>query len=320
MSIIKDKSIIKDNPIFTKQPLVRVSQNDCLNNYKIFENPKFKRKSKKNNNSEKMNFRKTHNALPIIEGMEIEKKNIKETVLLEPYYEGHSFFYNDSFYIVPKEYNEIKITNKKRKELKSRICKKTPKKIIDLENKGLYWQIWKNETRNKWLTIKDIQNLKKGQEIKILLLDRNVDDRFETDENIKPNKLYKPKKFFNSCWAVYKHIKDLKGEIFYQWQEEKIKKFNSNQKGGSTFKVENRHNNSKPYEFEFEIEYKHNNWHPLENGFLPAKNYFRKNLLDGKKKKWDKFPKNTKVGFRGPMILWEDLDKLPNIYYLDLVK
>jgi len=77
MSIIKDKSIIKDNPIFTKQPLVRVSQNDCLNNYKIFENPKFKRKSKKNNNSEKMNFRKTHNALPIIEGMEIEKKKYK---------------------------------------------------------------------------------------------------------------------------------------------------------------------------------------------------------------------------------------------------
>ena len=42
---------IKENPIFNKQSIVRVSHTDCLNNYKIYEHPKFKSKSKKNNRS-----------------------------------------------------------------------------------------------------------------------------------------------------------------------------------------------------------------------------------------------------------------------------
>jgi len=113
---------IKDNPIFNKQPIVRVSHNECLNNYKIYEHPNFKSKSKskKKRKSKKTRskhyqhfiinkeikeraFIKKHNALPIIEGMKIETKDIKEPVLLEPLYEGHSLFNNDSFFIVPKE-------------------------------------------------------------------------------------------------------------------------------------------------------------------------------------------------------------------------
>ena len=175
--------------------------------------------------------------------------------------------------------------------------------------------------------------MKKGQEIKVLILDRNVEESFEQDDKIKPNKIYKPKTFFNSCWAIYTHDKDLKGKIYYRWQEpiqEQKNKFNSKMKGGSTFKVdstfkvEDRHDNSKPYDFEFEIEYKENHWYPLENGFLPGKkdipSFIRGGLLDEKKKKWNKLPKNTKVGERGPMILWKDLDKLPNCYYLDFDK
>ena len=43
-------------------------------------------------------------------------------------------------------------------------------------------------------------------------------------------------------------------------------------------------------------------------------------LLDGKNKKWNKLPKDTNVGWRGPMILWKDLETLPNCYYFDFDK
>ena len=50
-------------------------------------------------------------------------------------------------------------------------------------------------------------------------------------------------------------------------------------------------------------------WVALENGYLQ---------INGKKKKWTTFPKNTPIGIRGPLILWDKLDKLPNIYNLYL--
>ena len=251
--------LITDNPIFKKQPLVRVSPEECLKNYKMYVHPKFKRNTKKNNNKQSLKFRKTHKALATIEGMKIETKDIKEPVLLEPYYQGNSFFNNGSYYIVPKGYNEVELTKEKKDELKKSICKKPSKKIINLEKKGLYWEVWKEEVWKKWLTIEDIQKLKKGQEIKVLTLHRNIDDYFETDKQIKPNKVYKPKTFFNRGWAVYKHDKDLKGQIFYDWQNKpvnfeknknNITSSNSKKYSSSTFREEDIHDPSKPYDFE----------------------------------------------------------------------
>jgi hypothetical protein len=30
---------------------------------------------------------------------------------------------------------------------------------------------------------------------------------------------------------------------------------------------------------------------------------------------WSELPKNTRVGWRGPMIPWETLDKMPKLYW-----
>ena len=59
----------------------------------------------------------------------------------------------------------------------------------------------------------------------------------------------------------------------------------------------------------------------LKNGYLPAKAKIGDTLvtlMEGKKIKWDKFPKNTPIGYITPMILWDKLDKLPNVYQLNL--
>ena len=54
-----------------------------------------------------------------------------------------------------------------------------------------------------------------------------------------------------------------------------------------------------------DIEYKKDKWYPLSEGYLHK----------GKKKHWSEFSKNTAVGYRGPLILWSDLKKLPSLYF-----
>nr|QDY52142.1 hypothetical protein 4_22 [Mimiviridae sp. ChoanoV1] len=79
--------------------------------------------------------------------------------------------------------------------------------------------------------------------------------------------------------------------------------------------------NKESDKFEFYINYKYDDWFPLKNGYLPAKGLFGDTLvtlMEGKKIKWDKFPKNTPIGYITPMILWDKLDKLPNVYQLNL--
>ena len=86
----------------------------------------------------------------------------------------------------------------------------------------------------------------------------------------------------------------LDGKIKHQWQN----------------------NNEEPYNFEFEIEYKKNNWYPLTNGILPAEDEQGFSELLGEDKSWSEFPKSTHIGWRGPMILWDDLKKLKKVWLL----
>lgn len=160
--------------------------------------------------------------------------------------------------------------------------------------------------------------MKKGDQIKVLLLDRNVMDI--VTENVKCNKIYKPTEFYKKSWVIYTYDKPTEGlmQLYYEINSNENKKRiknNKNKKNNST--LENNRNT--PFKIDLEINYKEGSWYPLRNGYLPAKDEnWKTNLLDGKKKKWTTFPKDTPIGFRGPMILWDKLDKLPNIYLLDL--
>jgi hypothetical protein len=63
------------------------------------------------------------------------------------------------------------------------------------------------------------------------------------------------------------------------------------------------------------VEYSPHHWYPLdEDGYLPAEDIQGTWSLLGRKVHWSEFPKSTRVGFRGPMILWKDAMNLPDIY------
>jgi len=168
----------------------------------------------------------------------------------------------------------------------------SPEKIEILNQNGSEINSWIQKNRKYWLTIKDIENLKVNKKIKLLVLDRNI---YDCKDKFIRGKLYKPENFFIENSAIYwkNNVVNLDGSIYYKWQ-----------------------NNQKPYEFEFEIEYKKNNWYPLKNGILPATDEQGFSELLGEDMSWSEFPKKTHIGWRGPMILWENLKKLEKVYIL----
>ncbi len=80
-------------------------------------------------------------------------------------------------------------------------------------------------------------------------------------------------------------------------------------------------NKKEKFEFEWELEYKPNHWYPFENGIFPANNsqmlelFGRKDPLLGYDLNWKNAPNSMHVGFRGPMLQWKHIVKLPLVYY-----
>lgn len=167
----------------------------------------------------------------------------------------------------------------------------------------LTYNEWYDMSYQHALTIKDIMQLEPGQRINVLSLDRNVFD-IALREEIRGKSL-RPEEFFESNWAVYIHAKDLTGKIIFEFQSGKYDMdydFNLND-------MEN---------FEFEIEYdpEHKRWYPLKDGKLPASDPQQYLSFPWKEEQdWTNFPDNTRVGFRGPMILWSKLKDMPNVIY-----
>lgn len=198
--------------------------------------------------------------------------------------------------------------------------RKSPRKLPNFRM-ALAHQQWAEYAKLSYgLTIDDVLKLKKGEQLKVLLLHRNVWDPIYENKNLC--KIFDPKVLFANEWGILIHDRDLQEEIFIQAFElelpwgKHIKNINKlTKKDIEIYKREYyNHYGSKNRPFEFDIEYQKGNWFPLTNGMLPAKDpQGFANFRFQKPKSWKEFPKTTHVGYRGPMIKWDDLDKLPNI-------
>ena len=148
---------------------------------------------------------------------------------------------------------------------------------------------WEDATRKDHLTIGDIRKLKKGDTVPLLIMDRNyLDIAFAKN---KGNTLYTPVRFFRSNKATYIHDADLHGTIVWSWSKEK-------------------------QPFEFELNYDNERWYPLIDGHIPRrdKNRFR-DAPYKTAKSWTSFPATTRVGWRGPSMPWNDLDKYQKVWF-----
>lgn len=169
-----------------------------------------------------------------------------------------------------------------------------PVDTVKLKSQGaLEFENWLKKSESKCLKISDILKLNPGQKIKVVSLHRNTADRSIGSEINPRGHAIKPERFFRNMIADYRHIKNMEGTLY--------------------FKNEGDDNE---WPFELEVEYKPGFWYPLKDGYLPARdpqNIF--GLLLGRKVHWKDLPKNTHVGFRGPMVLLENVKKMPLVYY-----
>jgi hypothetical protein len=162
-------------------------------------------------------------------------------------------------------------------------------KVIELEAMIQY-------TEPMWITAKDIKNLKKGDKLTLISLNRNIYDQI--DDN-KPYVAYNAAILFKPLKCFYIHEKDSKGYMFWSWD------------------IETKH------DFEWELEYKAKHWYPIENGVFPANDtqilelFGKKDPLLGYELNWENVPNSMHLGFRGPMLQWKYVSKLPYVYYKD---
>lgn len=144
-----------------------------------------------------------------------------------------------------------------------------------------------DETIPFHLTIADIIKLKKGDMLNILCFDRNIMDLVP---NV-PNKVYHPNEFFVKAYqGTYIHEKDLSGQIMFPEFD------------------------SEPSPFEFHLEYCYHSWYPLKNGKLISQGDPCGVPEKFNNKTWRSFSKTTRVGWRGPMVLKNQLDYFPHVY------
>jgi hypothetical protein len=70
------------------------------------------------------------------------------------------------------------------------------------------------------------------------------------------------------------------------------------------------------HDFEFHIQYDEHNWYPLRDGRLPKKDpQGLANFGASARREYTDFDKDTPIGWRGPMILWNKIDNLPDVFW-----
>jgi hypothetical protein len=138
---------------------------------------------------------------------------------------------------------------------------------------------WLANMADKYVTIADILDLKLGQTVKFLCIDRNFGDSFNGDMDAEPKSL---DCFEYNNILLYKYDKDLLGLGRFENEDVEIDGY---------------------CEFPFDLNYRDGCWFPLDNkGFLPEHLADETDSLD-----YREYPKTTRIGFRGPMIKWTDV-------------
>jgi hypothetical protein len=165
-----------------------------------------------------------------------------------------------------------------------------PRPILD----GLELKEWCESIKDECLTIQDVTRMENGEKIKVLLMDRNLYDT--VCEVNKGNRLYSPEEFFQYKTATYTHDRDLKGHLICHWKDR----------------------DSKDYPFEFDIEYILGNWYPLKDGYLPKKDPqgFAK-FEYSEPKHYSTFSNNTRIGWRGEMMLWSKINDTRKVFWYE---
>lgn len=147
---------------------------------------------------------------------------------------------------------------------------------------------WIND-KSKHITIQDILNLNNNEELDLLCIDRNFYDLIDHNIGKEPMNY---KEFFKKSYKLkYIHGKDCYGQ--------------------------GQFNDLTPKKFNFELEYnEHQCWYPLnDDGILPDVNIIGRKMKTSYGNNYRDYPTYTRLGWRGPMIKINDINKDDKFYY-----
>ena len=153
------------------------------------------------------------------------------------------------------------------------------------------------------LTIADVKNMKVGDQIEVVLWDGNFEEYWIWD-NAKNEEAYDPKEFFKKNRNRFTYTGDMK------WI------------------MKDPENDVHPIHLHLSDFIKETNWtwSAIEDdGFIHITS---ERIIDGEKIPkekipsewkakhiyWTEFPDSTRVGWRGPVMLWDKLSDLPQVY------
>jgi hypothetical protein len=157
---------------------------------------------------------------------------------------------------------------------------------------ALEWRHWIAASRRHWLTIADLVRLN-NKKIVVLSMHRNVGDR-SADEGVNPRgKAIPPMRFFREAKSTFAPFAGGGG-------------------GGIGGALTIADMDDEAIDIGPDVEYEPDRWQPLVDGELQTKRMF----FFERSVHWQQLPRKTHVGFRGPMMLWSDVAKMPRVYFV----
>lgn len=152
-------------------------------------------------------------------------------------------------------------------------------------------------TRPHQLTLGDVVALRVGQQFEVVIWDRNFEEYWMWESAV-PGQRYDPQTFFAANrWTV-----TYRGDLNWTLEQNATGEVN-----------DSIHINTASLNTSW-------NWSPLKDGYVNISNEevssgFSLAGLSPKNIHWTRFPDQTRVGWRGPMMRWEKLATMPNVYY-----
>ena len=149
-------------------------------------------------------------------------------------------------------------------------------------------QKWFRRADEYMLTIQDILNLEKGDVIDLYIFDKNIWE-FTHKINNSHTKTYSPQYYFRNNTAVYIHDKNLDGTLLFSFP----------------FPIRDEIFR----DFTFSVKPPNSDWSIIDYYGYCFSNYYNSKVH------WTTLPKNTKVGWRGPVMNRNNMKYLPKIIH-----
>lgn len=157
--------------------------------------------------------------------------------------------------------------------------------LNNITNKIEMYDFINNYTRPYHLTLGDIKQLKVGDELDVVIWDRNFEE-YWIWKDAESEKLYNPEYFFKSNRHKLKLTENMTWNIKFPFGETYNHSIHLDVSELSDYWI----------------------WMPLSsNGNI---------VLDNITKNWTEFHNNTRIGWRGAIMLWDKLKEMSSVYHV----